>query len=113
MANIPQFVLDKSQLPQLKAAMHQVLLSVHEAGSVKTSREGVEQGWNCSDQTGEVFSFVTCEMKDKNAFSLKEGTVLLIAGPPAQKRTRKAVSEAFERFERALNTLGAERKSHE
>jgi len=111
MANLPQFILDQSRLPHLKAAMQQVALDVQEVGPVKNSAEGVEQAWKCSDQTGEVFSFATCQTNDKSALALNPGTVLLVAGPPAQTRTRKEVSEVFERFERALNSLGAQRKS--
>lgn len=110
MANIPQFVLDKSLLLQLKAAMQQVSLDVQEVGPLKSNTEGLEQGWKCSDQSGDVFSFATCELNDKNALALKVGTVCLTVGPPAKTRARKEVSEAFERFERALGTLGAQRK---
>lgn len=88
--------------------MPQVSLHVQEVGP---GTEGVEQAWKCSDQKGEVFSFSTFQTSDKNALALKPGTVLLVAGPPAQTRTRREVSEAFERVEQALNSLGVERKS--
>jgi hypothetical protein len=110
MTNIQQFVLDNSRLPQLKPAMRQVSLDVQEVGPAKSSDEGVEQAWSCTDQIGEVFSFSICQTNDKNTLALRPGTVLLMAGPPARTRTRKEVSEAFKRFERALNSLGAERK---
>ena len=108
MASIPQYVLNKSTLPQLKAAVEQVSLQIKEIGPRKSTAEGIEQAWNCFDHSGDLFSFGTCEVNNKNALALEEETVYLMVGPPARSRVRKDVSAAFERFEQTLVKLGAQ-----
>jgi hypothetical protein len=113
MENIPQYVLAKSLLLRLGDSMQKESLDVQRVGPPKTTSEGIEQMWICSDRSGSLFSFATFEATDKNAFGLKSGDVCLLCGPPeknAPKRTRKDLSDAFERFERALTTLDAQRK---
>src|SRR5437899_3363135 len=109
MANMPQYKLEKSLLPRLSEAMRAVSLDVQQIGLPKTITEGIEQQWRCGDESGDLFIFGTCEVNENNAVGLKSGAVHLAIGPPAQKRARKDVSEAFNRFERALISLGAER----
>lgn len=109
MKNIPQYVLDKSLLPQLSDTLRETSLDVRQIGLPKTTVEGTEQAWECCDKSGEFFSFGTCEVSDKNAFGLKAGVVYLEVGPPARVRSRKDVSAAFKRFESAILRLGARR----
>jgi hypothetical protein len=112
MANLPRYVLDKSVLSHLNDAVQGASLKVQQLGVPKTTEQGVEQLWICSDKSGQLFSFSTLEVNDKNVLGLRSGVVYLELGPrekSALKRTRKDVSAAFARFEHALVALGAQR----
>ncbi|MFO1511487.1 MAG: hypothetical protein U1F83_01000 [Verrucomicrobiota bacterium] len=105
MATIPQYVLEKNLTLQLSDAMREVSLDVRQVGPLRTLAEGTEQSWKCSDESGDLFSFTTCQVTANNALGLKAGTICLMVGP----RARNDVSDAFQRFERTLAALGAQR----
>src|SRR5437660_11682676 len=104
MMSIPQFVLNKSVLPDLTTALQKASLDVQQVDSPKTTAEGIEQVWVCYDKSGQLFSFSTFEANAGNIFGLKAGEVCLVLGPSKRrslKRTRKEIVQAFERFESA------------
>ena len=105
MATIPQYRLEKEVSPRLGDIMRSFALDVQQAGPPKETRQGAEQIWKCSDELGEAFLFSTCEMNDHNPFGLPVGTIYLMIGPSSRKDTL----DAFQRFERALTALGAQR----
>lgn len=111
MADIPQYVLDKTLLPQLSGALEKASLDVQRFSRPQGTAQGIEQVWICCDKSGQLFSFSTLEVSDKNDFDLKVGVVYLEVGPPeknAPKSKRKDISDAFKRFEHALLALGAQ-----
>jgi hypothetical protein len=57
----------------------------------------------------ETFFFAACEASGGNGLGLKVGTFFLIPGPGARNRKRKEIAAAFERFEQALDAMGAEK----
>jgi hypothetical protein len=96
----------------LSDALREVSLDLQQFSAPKATTQGIEQTWICCDKSGQLFSFTTLEVNDKNIFGLKNGAVYLQLGPrekSAPKRARKEVSDAFTRFENALIKLGAER----
>src|SRR6266498_2169909 len=112
MTDLPRYVLDMSSVRQLSEAMKGSSLDVQPFGLPKANIQGAEQVWKCRDESGELFSFTTLEVNDKNVFGLNTGAVYLELGPRekgTRKRTRKEVSEALNRFERALDALGAQK----
>lgn len=109
MKNIPQFVLDKSMLENLKPALLREALEIQKTGGPKQIVEGVEQDWMCRDKLGVIFLFGICEVTDRNARGLKGGSVLLLLGPRPKdtlKRPRKEILAFYERFERVVIALG-------
>jgi hypothetical protein len=112
MTDLPQYILDNNLQPQLRLELEKLQLRIQPHGTVKDTREGAEQTWLCSDESGQLFSFTTLEVSDRNVFGLKVGQTCLLLGPrekDAPKRKRTEVSGAFERFEQALLALGAQR----
>jgi len=109
MAKIDKYVLAQGSGSHWKSAIERESLLVQEAGFPKTSSEGVEQEWKCSDGSGELFAFGTCIVNEKNALGLEAGALFLVIGPPARNRSRQEVSEACKLFERALFNTGAQK----
>jgi hypothetical protein len=116
MADLPRYILEKDLVLQLSDVMQEVSLDLQRFGPPKTTAQGNEQVWKCSDKGGEVFSFTTLEVTDQNVFGLKSGSVYLELGPRekgARKRPRKELVAAFNQFDHALNKLGARRMSRD
>ena len=112
MGALPEFTLDKRLTPHLSRTMREVGLDFRPVAPPKMTPDGVEEIWMCSDSSGQLFSFSLVELSDQNVFGLKGGTMYLQFGPrekSAPKRKRKEVAQAFERLERALVELGAQR----
>jgi hypothetical protein len=95
-------------MPQLTIAMKALGLNLLKVGDLRNTTEGIEQDWKCSDNSGDLFFFNTCEVNEDNGLRLKAGTFCIIPGPGSRGRKRKERAEAYKSFERALAALGVQ-----
>lgn len=106
MADIPMYELPRDMLARIASALQNESLTAHPVGPPVKHLEGVDQSWDCADESGLLFKFATCEGNSDKI--IPKGMILLIMGPITRK---KAPKDVFTRFDRALLQLGARRVS--